>query len=149
MRDDLNTTKNTLNRLSSIDEYRGEELLANFARFKERQEILRNYRELQDRLRRGREFMNQFKSIDRVGEILVQSEKEKENIKIFNVVLASWKELSIEQDNCKKVLTEAQTQTQNALDEYMSALSRAGTCPLCRQPIDEEHLTAIKKSLED
>lgn len=149
LRDDLNTTKNTLNRLSSIDEYRGEELLANFARFKERQEILRNYRELQDRLRRGREFMDQFKSIDRVGEILVQSEKEKENIKIFNVVLASWKELSTEQDNCKKVLTEAQTQTQNALDDYMSALSRAGTCPLCRQPIDEEHLTAIKKSLED
>lgn len=149
LQDDLNLKKEILSRLSSIDEFRGEELVSYYATYRQYNELFLQYRDLKERLRRGREFLEQFTTVDKAGDILVKAEENREKVEIIKSLFASWVELYTEKENRKRTLMDSQRQTEDAMEAYMAALSGAGTCPLCRQPIDEDHLSAIKKSLED
>lgn len=149
IQDDLNMKREMLSRLSSIDDFRGEELVSYYATYKQYNDLFLQYRELQERLQRGRIFLEQFRTVDKAGDILIKAEEKREKTQIIQSLVTSWRNLYAEKENHKRTLTNSQKQTEDAMEAYMTALSGAGTCPLCRQPIDEDHLSAIKKSLED
>ena len=146
---ELNSKRETVSRLASIDKFQGKQLISRYDTYKRYNELFLHYRELHERLSRGREFMEQFNTSDEAGDLLQTAEKNGERAQELKELYASYKELLEEKEKRKKTLVEAQLQTQEAMDAYISALSQAGTCPICRQPIDEDHLSAIKESLED
>lgn len=146
---ELNSKRETVSRLSSIDKFQGRQLISRYDTYKRYNELFLHYRELHERLSRGCEFMEQFNTSDEAGDLLQTAEKNGERAQELKELYASYKGLLEEKEKRKKTLVEAQLQTQEAMDAYMSALSQAGTCPICRQPIDEDHLSAIKESLED
>lgn len=149
LQNDLNLKRGLISRLSSIDDFRGEELVSYYATYRQYNDFFLQYRELQERLRRGRDFLKQFRSVERAGDILVKAEENREKAEIIQSLFTSWVDLYAEKENHKQTLMDSQRQAEDAMEAYMAALSGAGTCPLCRQPIDEDHLSAIKESLED
>lgn len=111
--------------------------------------LLVAFQELHARIKMGEAFLRRFNQLDCLEELNKQMSKAMERDRSLRSFLQEQKRLKLEKDKLSADLARFIDDDRRAMDAYLNGLSEAGTCPLCKQPIDDEALHAVKHSLED
>ena len=111
--------------------------------------LLVAFQELHARIKMGEAFLGRFNQLDCLEELNRQMSKAMERDRSLRSFLQEQKRLKLEKDKLSADLARFIDDDRRSMDAYLNGLSEAGTCPLCKQPIDDEALHAVKHSLED
>ena len=106
-------------------------------------------KELKLRMKKGKLFLSRFDQLDRLAELNAKISEEMEKEQSLKALKNDQRRLKDEKDKLAVELKQLSEGDRQAMNAYLECLSHAGTCPLCKQTIDDEALHAIKHSLED
>ena len=111
--------------------------------------LLVAFQELHARIKMGEVFLARFNQLDSLEKLNSQMSESMERDRSLRGFLQEQKRLKLEKDKLSADLARFIDDDRRAMNAYLNGLSEAGTCPLCKQPIDDEALHAVKHSLED
>lgn len=107
------------------------------------------FKELKLRMKKGKLFFSRFDQLDWLAELNAKISEEMEKEQSLKALKNDQRRLKDEKDKLAVELKQLIEGDRQAMNAYLECLSHAGTCPLCKQTIDDEALHAIKHSLED
>lgn len=111
--------------------------------------LLAAFQELNARIKMGNAFLARFDQLDGLEKLNGQIMEDIQKDRSLRALLEEQKSLNLEKGKLSVDLARFAFEDRRAMDAYLNGLSEAGTCPLCKQPIDDGALHAIKHSLED
>ncbi|MDY3119153.1 MAG: AAA family ATPase [Peptoniphilus sp.] len=106
-------------------------------------------RELIQRIKVGRIFLSRYEPLDSMQEKNDRITALVEKDKAIRSLLQGQKQLIQNKKNLAFELQRFVDEEKKAMHAYLDSLSQAGSCPLCKQSIDEAALHVIRHSLED
>lgn len=125
------------------------DLREKYAAFCDYSRTLDAFKELKLRMEKGKLFLSRFDQLDRLAELSAKISEEMEKEQSLKALKNDQRRLKDEKDKLAVELKQLIEGDRQAMNAYLECLSHAGTCPLCKQTIDDEALHAIKHSLED
>lgn len=111
--------------------------------------LLAAFQELNARIKMGNAFLARFDQLDGLEKLNGQIMEDIQKDRSLRAFLEEQKSLNLEKGKLSVDLARFAIEDRRAMEAYLNGLSEAGTCPLCKQPIDDGALHAIKHSLED
>lgn len=125
------------------------DLRAKYAAFCDYSHTLDAFKELKLRMKKGKLFLSRFDQLDRLAELNAEIGEMMEKEQSLEALKNDQRRLKDEKNKTAVELKQLIEGDRQAMNAYLECLSHAGTCPLCKQTIDDEALHAIKHSLED
>lgn len=125
------------------------DLRVKYAAFCDYSHTLDAFKELKLRMEKGKLFLSRFDQLDRLAELNVEITEMMEKERSIETLKNDRRRLKDEKNKTAVELKQLIEGDRQAMNAYLECLSHAGTCPLCKQTIDDEALHAIKHSLED
>lgn len=125
------------------------DLREKYAAFCDYSRTLDAFKELKLRMEKGKLFLSRFDQLDRLAELNVEITEMMEKERSVEALKNDQRRLKDEKNKTAVELKQLIEGDRQAMNAYLECLSHAGTCPLCKQTIDDEALHAIKHSLED
>ena len=110
---------------------------------------LEAFKELKLRMEKGKLFLSRFDRLDQLAELNDEISEMMVKERSVEALKNDQRRLKDEKNKNAVELKELVEGDRQAMNAYLECLSHAGTCPLCKQTIDDEALHAIKHSLED
>lgn len=125
------------------------ELAKKYAALSDYSHTLDAFKELKLRMEKGKLFLSRFDQLDRLAELSAKISEAMEKEQSLKSLKNDQRRLKDEKNKTAVNLKHLIEGDRQAMNAYLECLSHAGTCPLCKQTIDDEALHAIKHSLED
>lgn len=125
------------------------DLREKYAAFCDYSRTLEAFMELKLRMEKGKLFLSRFDRLDQLAELNAEISEMMEKERSVEALKNDQRRLKDEKNKKAVELKELIEGDRQAMNAYLECLSHAGTCPLCKQTIDDEALHAIKHSLED
>ena len=125
------------------------ELPKKYAALSDYSHTLDAFKELKLRMEKGAQFLSRFDQLDQLALLNTQIAEIMEREQSIESLKNDQRRLKDEKNKTAENLKHLIEGDRQAMNAYLECLSRAGTCPLCKQTIDDEALHAIKHSLED
>ncbi len=107
------------------------------------------FKELKFRMEKGAQFLTRFDQLDQLAELNAQISEIMDKERSIELLKNEQRRLKDEKNKTAVDLKHLIEGDRQAMNAYLDCLSHAGTCPLCKQTIDDKALHAIKHSLED
>lgn len=107
------------------------------------------FKELKLRMEKGAQFLTRFDQLDQLAELNAQISEIMDKERSIELLKNEQRRLKDEKNKTAVDLKHLIEGDRQAMNAYLDCLSHAGTCPLCKQTIDDKALHAIKHSLED
>lgn len=120
-----------------------------YAAFCDYSRTLDAFKELKLRMEKGELFLSRFDQLDRLASLNAEIGEMMEKEQFLEALKNDQRRLKGEKNKTAVELKQLIEGDRQAMNAYLECLSHAGTCPLCKQTIDDEALHAIKHSLED
>lgn len=143
------TNQKILDATKSLDAVRSLEVQKKYNKLIDYRSLLAAFQELNARIIMGEAFLARFSQLDGLEKLNGQMTEALEKDRSLHALLQEQKRLNHEKEKLSADLARFVDDDRRAMDAYLNGLSEAGTCPLCKQPIDDGALHAIKHSLED
>lgn len=125
------------------------DLREKYAAFCDYSRTLDAFKELKLRMEKGKLFLSRFDQLDRLAELNAEIGEMMEKEQSLEALKKDQRRLKDEKNKTAVELKQLIEGDRQAMNAYLECLSHAGTCPLCKQTIDDEALHSIKHSLED
>ncbi|MEJ8785627.1 AAA family ATPase [Peptoniphilus sp. HCN-40583] len=138
-----------LDSTKGVDAVRAMDLQKKFDQLIDYRALSLAYSELNRRINMGEAFLARFRQLDALDKLSTEMTESLEKDRSLRVLLAEQKRLNTEKEKLSGDIEGFIDKDKRAMDAYLNGLSGAGTCPLCKQPIDGDALHAIRHSLED
>lgn len=125
------------------------DLREKYAAFCDYSHTLDAFKELKLRMEKGKLFLSRFDRLDQLAELNAEISEMMEKEQSLEALKNDQRRLKDDKNKLAVELKQLIEGDRQAMNAYLECLSHAGTCPLCKQTIDDEALHAIKHSLED
>ena len=143
------TNQKILDATKGIDAVQSMDVQTKYDKLIDYRSLLAAFQELNARIKMGEAFLARFSQLDGLEKLNGQMTEALEKDRSLHALLQEQKRLNHEKEKLSADLSRFVDDDRRAMDAYLNGLSEAGTCPLCKQPIDDGALHAIKHSLED